>query len=151
MRFRKIILAVLCFILAGFISFWIKELIDARNPAYAVPEVHVTADGKQISATMSECSWSFLTKETYNVEYSGNLFDMDIPRNDLMGGEQLEISFSQPAELIRIYRTRPYTYDFNVEDDGLIVPYEEGGYIYQAYAQFDRGYEVILFYIVVDN
>ena len=64
MRLRKVILAVLCFILAGFVSFWIKELIDARNPGYAVPRVTVTADGKPVSAALSECSWSFLTQET---------------------------------------------------------------------------------------
>lgn len=151
MRFRKVILAVLCFILAGFVSFWIKELIDARNPSYAVPRVTVTADGRPVSAALSECSWSFLTQETYTVDYSGNLFDMDIPRNDCMGGEKLEIQYSQPTDLIRIYRTLPYTYDFIVAEDELIVPYEAGGYIYQVYAQFPRGYEVILFYIVVGN
>ena len=76
---------------------------------------------------------------------------MDIPRNDCMGGEKLEIKYSQPTDLVRIYRTLPYTYDFIVAEDELVVPYEAGGYIYQVYAQFPRGYEVILFYIVVSN
>ena len=97
MKIRKIIIGLLCFILSGFIAFWTKELIDSRYPAYAIPEVTVTADGIPISGTMSECSWTFLTQETYNVEFSGNLFDMDIPRNSVMGGEKLEISFSPPS------------------------------------------------------
>ena len=150
MKFRKIIIGILCFVLAGFIAFWIKELIDSKYPAYAVPEVTVTVDGIPIQCTMSECSWSFLTQETYNVEFSGNLFDMDIPRNSVMGGEKLDIKFSQTAENVRIYRTKPYTYDFIVADGELQVPFERGGYIYQVYAQFKRGYEVIFFYIVVE-
>ena len=150
MRIRKIIIGMLCFVFAGFAAFWIKELIDSKYPAYAVPEVKVTADGIPIDCTMSECSWSFLTQETYNVEFSGNLFDMDIPRNSGMGGERLEVVFSQPTENVRIYRTKPYTYDFIVADGELQIPFEKGGYIYQVYAQFSRGYEVIFFYIVVE-
>ena len=73
---------------------------------------------------MSECSWSFLTQDTYNVEFSGNLFDMDIPRNSVLGGERLEISFSQPTENIRVFRTKPYTYDFIVADDEMQIPFE---------------------------
>ena len=150
MKIGKIIIGLLCFILSGFIAFWTKELIDSRYPAYAIPEVTVTADGIPISGTMSECSWTFLTQETYNVEFSGNLFDMDIPRNSVMGGEKLEISFSLPMESVRVFRTKPYTYDFIVADDELQIPFEQGGYIYQVYAQFKRGYEVIFFYVVVE-
>ncbi|MBR3354255.1 MAG: hypothetical protein IKG47_02670 [Oscillospiraceae bacterium] len=150
MKIRKIIIGLLCFVLAGFIAFWIKELIDSRYPAYAIPEVHVTVDGVPIDCTMSECSWSFLTQDTYNVEFSGNLFDMDIPRNSVMGGEKLEISFSQPTDNMRVFRTKPYTYDFIVADDEMQIPFERGGYIYQVFAQFKRGYEVVFFYIVVE-
>lgn len=150
MRIKKVVIGILCFIVAGFVAFWIKELIDSRYPAYAIPQVTVTADGIPIEGTMSECSWSFLTQETYSVEFSGNLFDMDIPRNTVMGGERLEIVFSQPTEKIRVFRTKPYTYDFIVADDELQIPFDQGGYIYQVYAQFSRGYEVVFFYIVVE-
>lgn len=150
MRFRKIIIAILCFAIAGYISYWIKEIIDTRYPEYALPTVKVTADGQPLEVSMSDCSWSFLNGETYVVQPPDNLYDVSLPHNAVLGGEQLEIQFSQKVQVLRIYRSEPYSYNFIMAEEDLVIPYDKGGYIYQVYAQFERGYEMIYFYVVVE-
>ena len=99
---------------------------------------------------MSDCSWSFLNGETYVVQPPDNLYDVSLPHNAVLGGEQLEIQFSQKVQVLRIYRSEPYSYNFIMAEEDLVIPYDKGGYIYQVYAQFERGYEMIYFYVVVE-
>lgn len=149
MRIKKILLALLLFSLAAAAGYFIKETIDARYPEYALPRITATADGEELVCVMDSCSWSFLTGETYNYGANESIFELELTKNELIGGETLAISFSQQPLEVSVSRSERYSYDFSPCGDDLTVPYEAGGYLYEIWANYERGYELFYLYIVV--
>ena len=146
---KKLLLVLLMFAAAAASGYWIKEFVDARNPQYAVPEMEVTADGQALQGVLNACSWDFLTGETCSYLGRESLFELEMPRNELLGGEQLEFRFSQTPQELTISRSERYSYDFRPCGENLTVPYESGVYLYEITAQFARGYELFYLYIAV--
>ena len=151
MRIKKVLFALLAFVAAAAAGYFIKESIDSRYPEYALPQITATADGEELVCVLDACSWTFLTGDTYNYGASQNIFELELAKNELMGGEALNISFSQQPEAVTVSRSERYSYEFRPCEGPLTVPYEEGGYLYEIWADYSRGYELFYLYIVVQG
>ncbi|MEA4912568.1 MAG: hypothetical protein VB092_08185 [Oscillospiraceae bacterium] len=134
---RKCIVALLLLAFAGGTAFYLKDLIDRANPDYAIPQITVTADSKAVPTITDAYSWSFYVGEDV-IREETPVPDLALTAADMLGGEALDIIFSQPALETKITRTDSYTYTFQRVTD-LTVPFESGFYIYNVFARFERG------------
>ncbi len=145
---KKIIAAIVLFAFAGVIAFYLKDYIDRQNPDYAIPKMTVTADSKEIPSVVSGYSWSFRFGDKV-IKEETPIVELSLERAILLGGEKLDISFSQPVNSIKVRISDSYSYEMHDAEE-LVVPYESGGYIYEVYADFESGAVLYYFYVVIE-
>ncbi len=146
--FKKCILALVLFAFVGGAAFFIKDLIDRANPAYAIPQITVTADSRALETFADAYSWRFYIGGDV-IREETPVADLSFAPVPLLGGETIAIGFSQPALETKLTRTDSYSYNFQKTDE-LTVPYENGVYIYNVFARFERGAVSYYFCIVVE-
>ncbi|MDO4566646.1 MAG: hypothetical protein Q4B42_04885 [Oscillospiraceae bacterium] len=149
MSIKKTIIALLLLIAAGGLSFAVKELIDVNNPEYAVAKLTVTADSEEVPVIISAFDWSFSFGASASRE-APDVSEINPAPALLLGGESLELSFSQPLLALEVLRSESYSYSFFDINGDLTVPYEKGAYLYRVNAAFERGEAQYYFYIVVE-
>ncbi|MEA5051579.1 MAG: hypothetical protein VB021_08955 [Oscillospiraceae bacterium] len=140
--------ALALFAVAGAAAFYLKDAIDRANPDYAVPQITVTADSKPVATLTDAYSWSFYVGGDV-IREETPVPDLSLTPVTMLGGETLDISFSQPALETKLTRTDSYTYTFKKTQDAA-VPFESGVYIYNVFARFERGAVSYYFCIVVE-
>lgn len=157
---KKLIAAITMLVVAGTLAFFLKDYIDSENPQYAVAQIQITADTMTVPHMLAGYEWSF---------YNGRVSTMqEIPWNEadeilkpgvvtnesgeevsILGGEQLRIIFTLPVSKMEISRIDWDSYEF-VPSNDIRVPFEKGIYIYKISAEFDRGWVVYYFKIIVE-
>lgn len=145
---KKLLLSLFLFAAAAASALLVKDAIDRRHPDYAVAKLTVTADSVEVPVLVAEYEWRFAFGNTATRQ-SPSIAELGLTPMPLLGGEQLELSFSQPVKSMTIERSGNYDYSFSVADGALAAPYESGGYIYRITAGFDSGSAVYYFYIVI--
>lgn len=144
---KKVVLAILLFALAGAVTFVLKDYIDRKNPDYAIPQIVVTADSSEVSTVVSGYSWKFAFGEPV-VREETPVTELSVAATELLGGEKLNISFSQPTKNFTVRRSGSFSYDFSSTED-MSVPYDSGGYLYEVVAAYESGTVQYYFYVVV--
>lgn len=147
---KKVIIAVVLLALAGFAAFAVKDLLDARAPINAVPQLVVTADSQE------EPIENRIAAYVWNLALSGELsqnekpvYELGLAPAQLMGGERLSLDFSRAPDSVAVSMARDSYSFYPVEEEALAVPFEPGAYIYQVYAKFPSGNVLYYFYITV--
>ncbi len=150
MSIKKAILTVVLLCLSAVAAYYVKDLLDRQNPDNARPRIEVTADGRDVPVTVSGYHWDFISGGSYE-KTPPSVYDIAPVPHTLLGGEVIDISFSQPVKEITVRRSASYSYDFTQEADVITVPFENGGYIYEVRAEFSKGWMLCYFYIIVHN
>ena len=145
---KKILLSLVLLAAAGFSAFLVKDAIDRRSPDYAVAKLTVTADSVEVPVTVAEYDWSFAFGGSA-IREAPSILDLGLSPMPLLGGERLEIKFSQHADSFALERSGNYDYNFEPIEGDLTVPFESGGYLYRVTAQFPSGRAVYYFYVAV--
>lgn len=146
---KKIALALVLFVCAGFIAFYTKDVIDRQYPEYAVAKLTVSADATDVPVVVSGFEWSFVFGGTA-AKSSPDVAELAVTPVSVLGGETLSLVFSQPLKTLEVKRSESYSYTFSDIQGDLKVPFEAGGYMYEVNASFERGNVKYYFYIVVE-
>ena len=146
----KILLGLVLIAAAGFLAFYVKDIMDSKEPLYNIAQISVYADSQQVETMVGSYSWQFTFEE--KAEHTlASLNDTDFPETRLIGGEQIDVTFSVEPIRYEVRRSDAYSYQFmNEDEERLIVPYEPGGYLYEVSAEFPQGIVVYYFYIVIN-
>ncbi|MBP1571439.1 MAG: hypothetical protein J6C76_06015 [Oscillospiraceae bacterium] len=138
-KIRRYIIAVIMLILSGYISVFIKDSIDAKNPEVSLPVISVTTGYNVITnVPRAGYEWSYTTKTVKSPFVSS--IDVPLIVYEVLPDMPILIEFSTQAENITLYEskaTEPEVY--NEKRYGMTTPVEEGEYIYKVVAQFEQG------------
>ncbi|MBE6886927.1 MAG: hypothetical protein E7484_00740 [Ruminococcaceae bacterium] len=138
-QLRRYVLATILLILSGYISVFIKDSIDAKNPEISLPVISVTTGYTVIpSAPRAGYEWSYTTKTVKSPFVSS----MDVPliAYEVSPDMPILIEFSTQAQNITLYESKlSAPEDFTEKRYGMTTPVEEGEYIYKVVAQFEQG------------
>lgn len=153
---KRILLGIVLIAAAGFIAFYLKDYMDRKNPDYAIPKLHVTADGQELDVYISSYYWRFAfghEAQLIEPEIDGGavriLDEGVVQPNILHGGEELSYNFTQKEKARFIDRSEAYsTVDFHLADDETTVTHKPGAYYYKVTAEFERGR--VLYYFRID-
>lgn len=145
---KKILASIVLFAAAAVAAILVKDAIDVRHPNNAVAKLTVTADSVQLPVTVAGYQWSFLfDRQTAKIPTPA--IDQEPTPTALLGGERLDLSFSQPAVSYTVRQSQSNSYDFFELDGEISVPFEPGGYLYEVRAEFEAGWVLYYFYIAV--
>jgi len=144
---KRVILGAFLISLSVFVSLYLKEYMDRKNPDYAIPQLTVTADGQVLDLYLSNYYWRLnFGKEVEKLEPEidgGAVRILDegiVQKNTLHGGEELKYEFSQQESIRYIDRSEAYsTVSFLLADNERYAPSEPGVYYYRVSAEFERG------------
>lgn len=145
---KRVLLSLVLLAAAGFSAFFVKDAMDRRHPDYAVAKLTVTADSVELPVMVAEYDWSFAFGASAKKE-TASIIDLGLSPMMLLGGERLELDFSQAADSVTVERSGNYDYNFAPAEGALSVPFESGGYVYRITAEFPSGHAVYYFYVVV--
>ncbi len=145
---KKFIAAILLLVLAAGAAVLVKDALDVRNPDYAVAKLTVTADSVELPVSVAGYQWSFLF-DRQTAKKPAPVIEQNLSAVTLLGGEKLELNFSQPVLSYTVRQSQNYSYEFFDLEGEITVPFEPGGYIYEVRAEFEHGWVLYYFYIVV--
>lgn len=138
-QLRRYVIATILLIISGYISVFIKDSIDAKNPEVSLPVISVTTGYTVIpSAPRAGYEWSYTTKTVKSPFVSS----MDVPliAYEVSPDMPILIEFSTQAQSITLYESKlSAPEDFTEKRYGMTTPVEEGEYIYKVVAQFEQG------------
>ena len=152
---RRYAVAFVLLILAGYISVFIKDTIDSRNPDVALPVISVTTGYSPIpNVPRAGYEWQYRTKSVMAPYVSS----MDIPLSayDELLDTPINIDFSMPYKGLTLYESKGVlingrvlaTEDFTEKKYSNNTPNKEGIYVYKVVAQFEQG--TIMHYFALD-
>lgn len=136
-KFKRYFIAFIMLILSAYMATVIKNEVDAANPEYSLPIIHVEADGREPYVVRAGYTWNFGSKRVMSPYVSA----ADVP---LVGLEcapeaEIHITFSAPVKDIVLYRGNGWEDDDFVPISDWRAPRQEGLTIYRLSADFDRG------------
>lgn len=138
---QRYALAVVMLILAGYVSVFIKDSIDAKNPEISLPVVSVTTGYTVIpeqGVPRAGYEWSYTTKSVKSPFVSS--LDVPLTSYEVLPDMPILIEFSSQAQNITLYESKITSpEEFTEKRYGMTTPLEEGEYIYKIVAQFDQG------------
>ena len=135
---RRYAVAFVLLILAGYISVFIKDTIDSRNPDVALPVISVTTGYSPIpNVPRAGYEWQYRTKS-------------------VMAPYVSSMDFSMPYKGLTLYESKGVlingrvlaTEDFTEKKYSNNTPNKEGIYVYKVVAQFEQG--TIMHYFALD-
>jgi len=155
---KKLMLGGMLILLAAAVSLLIKEALDTKAPASAVPTLTVECNGAPLS---SDCvfpaayEWNFLTgpeRQTMPNYIPEVILDQAIPAS-VLPQLPLRFVFSQDTISVSISRSALQgAGDFIAQqpdrEGRLFTPTEAGQYIYKIEASFNRG--SVVYYFVIN-
>lgn len=138
-KIRRYILAAVFLVVAGYISVFIKDSIDAKNPEVSLPVITVTTGYTVIpSAPRAGYEWAYTTKTVKSPFVSS--IDVPLIAYEVAPDMPILIEFSTQAKSITLYESKASAPEqFTEKRYGMMTPLEEGEYIYKVIAQFDQG------------
>lgn len=144
-KIRRYIFAVIMLFVAGYMSIFIKDTIDARNPEVSLPIIEVISGYTAVpTAPRAGYEWEFGVKSVQSPFLSS--IDVPIIAYDALPDTPILVRFSSPAEKITIYQGVGNTYEgkvfaseFEEMRYGINTPSTEGVFVYKVVAQFSRG------------
>lgn len=147
-KLRRYLLAVVMLAICGYISIFIKDTLDSRNPEVSLPIITVTTGYTNIpTAPRAGYEWSFTTK-TVKSPYVSSI-EVPLTVYEALPEMPILISFSTPYQQITLYESRQDSPEQFVEKRyGMTTPSEDGTYIYKVVAKFDKG--TIVHYFALD-
>lgn len=128
-------------VLAGLLSYIIRDVLASRNPISALPMIEVKYINEDSEIPQENCllasySWRFVNKTT-----DGALEDpgqwRDLPPFPAIPGASLDVQFSFPAKSIRVSRWHKDREDkAEVLTGPLTTPFTGGIYTYRVEAEW---------------
>ncbi len=146
---KKIIASIVLLAMAAGAAMLVKDWLDVRRPDYAVAKLTVAADSVELPVTVAGYQWRFLF-DRQTAKTPAAVIDQELTPTELLGGERLELTFSQPVSSYTIRQSKSYSYEFFELEGEINVPFETGGYIYEIRAEYERGWALYYLYIVVN-
>ena len=148
-KMRRYIIAVVMLVLAGYISVFIKDTIDSKNPEVSLPVISVTTGYTLIpSVPRGGYEWNYATKSVQSPFVS--CIDVPLTVYDVSPDMPIVIDFSRPYRNITLYEGKGAAPEEFVEKRySMTTPKEDGTYIYKIVAQFDQGTIVHYFAVKV--
>ncbi|MEG0751611.1 MAG: hypothetical protein RR998_01260 [Oscillospiraceae bacterium] len=146
---KKLLVGAVLLVCAGFVAFFVKDMIDRQHPEYAVTQLTVTADTKDVAVIVAGFDWAFPFGGRAKREAADIVEQYPVP-SVLLGGEKLELIFSQPIISLSVRRSESYSYALSDIGGDLTVPFENGAYLYEVNASFEQGSVLYYFYILVE-
>ncbi len=152
---RRYAIAFVFLILAGYISVFIKDTIDSRNPEVSLPIISVTTGYSSIpSAPRAGYEWNYRTKSIMSPYVSS--IDIPLIAYDAMLDMPIVVEFSVPHKQITLYESEGVLINGRVIASGEFqekryssnTPNKDGVYVYKVVAQFDQG--TIMHYFALD-
>lgn len=143
---RKVLLGAVLIVLAAFVTMFIKESLDTRDPESSLPLMVVEYNGIPIpDVYRAGYEWSFFTTVERRTP---QLSEADIPLMpvDVMPSAPMRITFSKEPSTLKITRaTGRYSMDFleltDIQDGSFSTPTVPGIYVYKIYGEWgSRGY-----------
>ena len=105
---RRYAIAFVLLILAGYISVFIKDTIDSRNPEVSLPIINVTTGYTYIpNVPRAGYEWSFRTKKLMAPYVSS--IDIPLIAYDAMPDEPILIGFTVPHRELHLYESEGFT------------------------------------------
>ena len=153
---RRYAIALIMLVAAGFVTVFIKDSIDARNPEISLPIINVTTGYTSIpNSPRAGYEWNFGSKTVRSPFVSS--IDVPLVAYEALPDVPILIGFTTPHTNLTLYESPGVMYDGRVmaADDsfverrfGMNTPTKEGIYVYKVVAQFERG--TIVHYFALD-
>lgn len=139
LKLRRYLLAVVMLVVAGYISVFIKDTLDSKNPEVSLPIISVTTGYTNIpNVPRAGYEWKFTTKTVKSPYVSS----MEVPLTvyEAMPDMPILINFSMPCQQITLYESTSESPEEFVEKRyGMNTPLQDGVYTYKVVAKFDKG------------
>lgn len=147
-KLRRYLLALVMLAVAGYISIFIKDTLDSKNPEASLPIITVTSGYTNIpNAPRAGYEWKYTTK-TVKSPYVSSI-EVPLTVYEALPEMPILISFSTPYQQITLYESRQESPEKFVEKRyGMTTASEDGVYIYKVVAKFDKG--TIVHYFALD-
>lgn len=146
----RIIAGALLIILAGGVSYTVRQLLASRHPEAALPTIHVVYNNTDLPHEhymMSSYSWRFLT-QTLEWADEPDAYQR-MAAAPVLPNIPLDVNFSTPCKTLKISRTGADNQDFQeIVADSLHTPAAPGEYTYRVEAGWGRN-GAVLYYIKV--
>lgn len=140
-KIRRYAVAVVMLIIAGYISVFIKDTIDSKNPEISLPVISVTTGYTSIpipDVPRAGYEWNFATKSVQSPFVS--CIDVPLIAYEALPDAPILVRFSIPHKSITLYEGKGAAPENFVEKRyDMNTSSEEGVYVYKVVAQFDRG------------
>ena len=138
-KLRRYVFAVIMLVIAGYISIFIKDSIDAKNPEVSLPVISVTTGYTVLpNVPRAGYEWSYTTTSVKSPFVSS--IDVPLTAYEALPDMPILISFSTPPESITLYESNAANPEvFTEKRYAMTTPVEDGEYIYKVVAQFENG------------
>lgn len=138
-KFRRYFIAVIMLVIAGYISVFIKDSIDAKNPEASLPVISVTTGYTVLpNVPRAGYEWNYTTKTVKSPFVSS--IDVPLIAYEVMPDMPILIQFSTQEKNITLYESKISSpEEFTEKRYNMSTPTEEGEYIYKVVAQFEQG------------
>lgn len=138
-KLRRYALAIVLLVISAYISVFIKDTIDSKNPEVSLPIISVTTGYTSIpDVPRAGYEWNYATKTVQSPFIS--CIDVPLVVYDALPGAPILIDFSSPYKSITLYEGEGVAPEnFTEKRYSMTTPAEEGTYVYKVVAQFDRG------------
>ncbi len=147
---KKIAAGLAILLLAGAVSYVIRDVLAMQNPESALPVIEVEYNGRPLPQQhylMDSYSWRFLFTTVEWNEPDRNTVESLEPA-PVIPGAPLEIDFSFPCNSMQISRSYGDLNEFVPVTGNLQTPFSGGTYTYRIEAEWGtRG--SVLYYIKV--
>lgn len=151
---RKVILGIVFILLAAILSILIKDNLDTRDPANALPDIIVKYNGAEIDKAYpirAAYSWNFLT----TIENSPVLGLEDVPLSPFSAQPQKEITiaFTKTPKEIKVSRadgrnSTDFTEIATQMPGVLTTPSFAGYYVYKIEANWGMRGSILYFFAI---
>ncbi|MBQ9845177.1 MAG: hypothetical protein IJO54_03745 [Oscillospiraceae bacterium] len=154
-KIRRYAVAFVLLILSGYLSVFIKDTIDSRNPDVSLPAISVTTGYSPIpSVPRAGYEWNYRTKSVMSPYVSS--FDVPLIAYDALLDTPIIVEFSVPHKQITLYESKGVlingrvvsSEEFEEKRYSNNTPNEKGIYVYKVVAQFEQG--TIVHYFALD-
>ena len=145
---KKAIMGVIAVCIAAALSLLLKNILDARDPENALPQMSVTAGTTTVDPVRAGYEWNFITITKRGPTVSAE--DVPLVPKQVQAGVPISLSFSSKEESVEIARMDgiPSEGGFLPVAGDLITPLQPGRYVYKVQVNFKKGY--IIYYFAVE-
>lgn len=146
-KIKKYIFAAIMLIAVAYITVFIKDTLDAKNPEKSLPLIDVSVGYTKPTVARAGYEWHFGSKTVRSPFVSPPDVPMDI--FEAMPGMPIVVNFSVDPIQVFIYQGVGISAtEFSEKIINVSTPQEEGIYVYKIVANFAKG--DIVYYFALD-